>query len=253
MIKKILYIISVSLIIVTVSMKGLHALGLGGYLSGKGGMSTLTMDKTASSVDYGVGAGFVLDTAVATDKVMNYRLDMGYDNAVKSGIPFFSRWSMHRLSLANTIGFAFFKSTTLRLWMGPQIELACQFVKTKDKKTGIFENGFFSWSPIYKTRYHSLDYTIFTLGLGAVLGLNINTQGPFTMSIEIGVNTCVGIGPLHEKKREYVYAPGFFMPSLISSRARDTIFGKAEGLTRVSFMYRVDDRFVPVTPHNTDI
>jgi hypothetical protein len=251
MLKKYSIIICFSCFIVLSSISGLYALGVGGYISGKGGVSTLKIGDTNSSVDYSVGAGFVLDTAVATNEVFNYRLAVGYENSVKSGVPFFSTWSTHRISFSNVLGYAFYRSKYLRVWMGPQIGLACQFVNAKDKEIQSSPNTIG-----YRIRFHSDNFAIFSLGFGAVLGINVHPADNFTISFEIGINSNVGIGPRHEKRRDYTIAYGFpIMPTLVSSNSHDIIFGKAEGLARLSFIYRVGgvDIFVPEAPQNVDI
>jgi hypothetical protein len=91
--------------------------------------------------------------------------------------------------------------------------------------------------------------------LTAVLGVNVNPADNFTLSLEIGLNSNVGIGPYHEKKRDYTVTSLFIMPTLNSSKSHDMIFGKVEGLTRLSFIYRVGDgdMFIPEAPQNVDI
>lgn len=247
-------ILSCMVILMTVNV---NALGVGGYLSGKGGISTLKVPETSSSVDYLVGAGFVLDAAVATNDSMNYRLAVGYDNVIKSGVPFFSEWSMHRVSLSNVIGFAFFKNTFLRVWMGPQIELSYQLLKAKKVTTGLYVDED-EISSFYKIRNHSVTYSAFSLGLGGILGVNINTGGPFTISFEIGINTGIGIGPFHERIRKYTYynIPGFlvmWLPTRFSSSSKDEIIGKAEAMARLSFMYRFGEQYIRETPQNVDV
>src|SRR4030042_7001947 len=117
--KKQFVVICILFVSIPLSLQEIYALGLGGYLTGKGGVSTLRVEKTYSSVDYGPGAGFLLDTAVASNDHFNYRLNVGYENTIKSGTPFFGGWSMHRISISNTFGYAFFRSKYLRVWMGP--------------------------------------------------------------------------------------------------------------------------------------
>ncbi len=256
MIKKMITIMCIAHFLIAISATDIYALGIGGYLSGKGGISTLKVEETNSSVDYGVGAGFVLDTAVATNDSMNYRLAVGYDNMVKSGVPFFTDWSMHRVSISNVIGFAFFKNTFLRVWMGPQIELSYQLLKVNNTKMGFNVDG--ESSSFYKIRYHFINYSSFSLGLGGILGININTAGPFTISFEIGINTSIGIGPYQERIRKYTYftIPGFiemWMPSRNSSRSTDTIIGKAEAIARLSFIYRFSEQYNRETPQKVDL
>jgi hypothetical protein len=231
----------------------IYALGIGGYVTGKGGVSSIMAFDTSSDVEYAVGAGFILDTSVTKNKIFNYRLGFGYENIMKSGNSFFDKSCFHRISLSNTFGYAFIRSSVLRVWMGPQIELSNHFAIMNKRKTEVYPiivSGAYPIKKIVKSR----EVAAFSLGFGAVLGINLNFENQFSMGFEIGINTCLGVGKLKEKAKDYPFvAGGYYNIPDIKSSSIDVAFGKAEILTRLSFMYRVGDEFISETPQNVDI
>jgi hypothetical protein len=254
MLNKNIIIIYATFIIMCLSSNGLYALGVGGYAAGNGGISSLRMGEAKSNVQYGLEAGFILDTAVGLNQLFNYRLGVGYENTMKSGNAFFDRFSIHRVAVSNTFGYAFVRSKYLRVWMGPQIELACQFNKSNNMTRDIFPLPFppSNTMPLLISK-KSTDFAIFSLGFGAVLGININTNSPFSISFEIGINACLGIGPYKETNKECIIGPGVFMPNLNPSYSRNTSFSRVDAFTRLSFIYRVGETFISETPQNVDI
>jgi hypothetical protein len=221
----------------------LHALGIGFYTTGKAGVALWNTGKNGTVVNYGLGAGFVLDTAVASNELFNYRLNAGYENVIESGFPFFKKYSVNRITVSNAFGFGVVRIKYLRVWVGPQVELGCQFIKTSEHELEV--------SPLYISYLHnSIDYALFTIGIGAVLGININPGELFTMSFELGLNTFMGVGRYHVGKYSLNFGnlPGHtasFFPTVPSSSAYDRAFGKVEGLARLSFIFRIEDNYLP--------
>jgi hypothetical protein len=221
----------------------LHALGLGVYTTGKAGVALWNTGKNGTVVNYGLGAGFVLDTAVASNELFNYRLNAGYENVIESGFPFFQKYSVNRIAVSNAFGFGIVRIKYLRVWTGPQVEFGWQFINTSDR---VIEAN-----PLYISyKKNSIDYALFTIGIGAVLGININPGDLFTMSFEVGLNTFLGFGRYHvnESKISFINLPGGtvgIFPMIPSSNAYDRAFGKVEGLARLSFIFRIEDDFLP--------
>ncbi|MDM7985817.1 MAG: hypothetical protein QUS13_00635 [Smithella sp.] len=253
MLKKYIIIIYAAVIIVFLSFNGLYALGVGGYVAANGGISGLRTGDASSNVQYGLQGGFVLDTAVGLNQLFNYRLGVGYENAMKSGNSFFDQFSIHRVAASNTFGYAFFRSRHLRVWMGPQIELACLFNKSSYTSYNIFPLPLSPGNmPIQINRY-TTDFAIFSIGFGAVLGINIYYEGPFSIGFEIGFNACLGIGSHKDSNNQFIIAPGVFIPSINPSLSRTSSFGRVDGFTRICFIYRVGEIFVSETPRDVDI
>lgn len=246
----ILYVTCLCMVILPGS---LYAIGYGGYISGGGGVSTYRAGDSNSSVEYGLGGGFLLDTAVGLNEKFNYRLGVGYENAMKSGYSFFDIWSIHKIAVTNTFGYAFYRSKYLRVWMGPQIELAGRFIRIQNSTRDVYRHAIINGVPPLSVKNLSIDYSVFSFGFGAILGININTDTPLSIGFEIGFNACLGIGPFNEKKSDYVITSDFILPSQLSSKSRDVIFAKADAITRISFIYRVGETFISEMPNEVDV
>ena len=184
----------------------------------------------------------MLDTAVASNDVFNYRLAAGYDNAIESGGRFFNRYSANRVLLSNVFGFGVVRSKYIRLWAGPQLELGCQFNKVS--KSSYYYNSLFGLT----REKDVLDYAYFLLGIGAVMGLNINPGKVFTISLEIGLNTTLGFGK-HHAFDNYVWlireSGGYTVLPYTIGDSYDRAFGKVEGFSRLSFIFRIGDNYNP--------
>ncbi len=108
------------------------ALGVGLYTRGSGSISTMNFNPNkGGGVDYILGAGLVLDTAVAKNKHFNYRLYLGYDTVMDSGGRLFDKFNMHRAVFTNTFGFAVHASKYIRLWLGPVVSFQVQYGNAK--------------------------------------------------------------------------------------------------------------------------
>lgn len=118
------------------------------------------------------GAGFIFDTAVSSDRVFNYRLNLGlerneyeiddiYNNPGISGKFETSGWFM-----SHDFGFRIYNNRTVRVWMGPEVRLASVKGELKNNKD------------------YEIDFVSF--GLGPVLGLNINPGANISIVFKIG-------------------------------------------------------------------
>jgi hypothetical protein len=120
-----------------------------------------------------VGTDLTLDTAVAEDRLFNYRLNIGCTTTTAdSGFPSVNAYyRVNRFTWENTFGFALLRSSRLRVWAGPQISLCYEF-KSTDKSV--------------------CDAMLFNR-LGPVVGININTSNDVTVSLETGFRTGFGV------------------------------------------------------------
>lgn len=109
----------ITLIILFLTHINANATGFGFYTTAaNSGDATWDHWNNGSHSDTGIDQkefGIMLDTAVARDKLYNYRLqiafsDVSYDGADYDGI-----------SLMNTFGFGIVRTQSMRLWIGPQI------------------------------------------------------------------------------------------------------------------------------------
>ncbi|OHD72184.1 MAG: hypothetical protein A2W19_14845 [Spirochaetes bacterium RBG_16_49_21] len=136
--------------------------------------------------------------------------------------------------------------------MGPQVDLGYQFKSVS--------NRYLDGAPpiLFAYMMQSIDSKVFSLGFGAVLGINLNPGRLFTVSFEIGVTTSIGIGPYHKSEWGIMYLnmPPFSIgtaPILPENKSSDTAVGKAEGFARLSFIFRVGDTYVAEKPREIDI
>lgn len=102
-----------------------------------------------------IGTGMVLDTAVAQNRIFNYRLNIGYE---KLNIDFDEENVSDRLEsvvIDQDFGLAVYKSDSARIWFGPEQRI------------------FFS-------------HDEFGLGIGPVLGMNLHTSREVSLALKLG-------------------------------------------------------------------
>lgn len=156
-----------------------YALGIGSSVSyGYSTSSTLFDENKYYAHRYSMA--FILDTAVAMDKIFNYRLHIGAGYG-HGKIKFYGgdpdEWldlsathyeksnnlSFYDISCFSTFGFGIVRKEDVRFWIGPQIGL--NFSDT--------------------IKYYQ--YEALTLSLGPVLGLNVNSGDHFTWFFDAGL------------------------------------------------------------------
>lgn len=119
-----------------------------------------------------VGLGFVMDTAPADDRVLNYRLSIGIES-FKAELPWSTDLSMAGLAINNTFGFKVFRSREglVRLWLGPRIRLGFYY--------GNYDGDWFD---------EEADAFGAELGVAPVVGANFNIGRRLTIAGTIGYN-----------------------------------------------------------------
>lgn len=120
-------------------------------------------------IDYkpSAGVGIAFDTNLGRDRVFNYRLGLEYmkreidaeDGVSCSGDCDFGA----RLNMVHTFGFALLKTETVRLWMGPRINIAYEW------DSG--DNGYVREN--------------FELGVAPALGINVNLGRLVTLGADL--------------------------------------------------------------------
>jgi len=150
------------------------AIGLGFYLNPGifGGEADWTLETDYSAFDYEykkdtehTGYGFVLDTAVAKNKLFNYRLNLGMEEFTHKKGDSNTEYEFDSFVIDNTFGFAVFKNKLVRLWLGPQIRVS-------------FSDG--------ELKNSDRDISLFGFGIGPVFGANFNLGKVFTPAVTIG-------------------------------------------------------------------
>lgn len=119
------------------------------------------------------GIDLVFDTAVAKDQLFNYRANFECYTTTRRLNTLYENSSRdtNTIVFSNTFGFGFMRSHFLRLWAGPQISLAYEFI---NKNNRIYD-------PVLYTKF------------GAVVGANIHTIENMTISVEFGFRSGFGI------------------------------------------------------------
>jgi len=122
------------------------------------------------------GAGFVLDTAVSSDRVFNYRLNLGWerneykiDDVYKYIIhpDIYGKFETSGWFMSHDFGFRIFNNSKVRIWMGPQVRLSSTKGELKSNKN------------------YEIDFISF--GVGPVLGLNIHITSSMSILFKAGM------------------------------------------------------------------
>ncbi len=146
------------------------AIGLGGYLGYAGGSTSLdvededgvTWDRDADEDMLNIG--FVLDTAVSGDSVLNYRLNLGYTNVSATTDEDWD-YSLDGFQLINTLGIAIVKNKKVRIWAGPQLGFTSLYGGADD----------YDWN---------LEF--FGLIIGPVVGVNFHVNEKLSVGVDAG-------------------------------------------------------------------
>jgi hypothetical protein len=107
-----------------------HAYGIGGYVVLGGGDTAWESDDdyyttySDDSQDSFFGFGFILDTAVADDSLLNYRLNLGVEYWTMAFDKEDDDLSLTKLVITNTLGFGMMREDSYRIWLGPQLRVA---------------------------------------------------------------------------------------------------------------------------------
>ena len=145
-----------------------YSVGFGLFVNGGNAKSSwdgdfINSDSDGQHLDF----GFSIDTNLATDRLFNYRMELGrayweIDNVNNlSGDA-----DLDGLMLNQDFGFGGLVSDSVRLWLGPELRLTY----LNDERDGI--------SPT--------DFDLFGLGFGAAVGANINFPGRLTLAAKGG-------------------------------------------------------------------
>ncbi len=105
------------------------ASGMGGYLGISAGTLDIDWDlgvttQFKSEGDLlGLGAGFVYDTTVARDELVNYRVMAGYEYMDINLDNYSDDEVFHDIYIDNFIGFGVYRAENMRVWVGPELRI----------------------------------------------------------------------------------------------------------------------------------
>ena len=165
------------------------AAGLGFALSSGGGSSDWDVvdwvfDTTVeefSTDDSRDTFALVFDTTVAKNRLFNYRLSIGHENydADRGGDTF----EMDGWFMSHDFGFGIKRTENVRIWFGPQLRIS-----HVDGDT--YHTFAFSGSDPGKVE------DLLTVGIGPVLGINMNLPNSLTFTITAGILAMSSVGNL---------------------------------------------------------
>jgi hypothetical protein len=213
-----------------------HALGLGLYFTAGGGPAELTEDwdvdsdweryDTEGDKRY-FGGGFVLDTAVAKNRVFNYRLNVGLEGARYEADKIINEITddnltdliddyqidTSRLVFDNTFGFGVFRNRYVRIWLGPQLRFGYLWGDGDYKISG-------------DTR--RVDVWGGIAGIGAMGGINIHTGDAVSLGIDLGYRYSGYAGKIEKRGSGIIDSDPFF--------GNESVF-----FVNFSLLFRVND------------
>jgi len=149
-----------------------HAAGFGFYGSAGGGTADWTQGNISiHSRDFDkdtnhLGVGLVMDTAPARDKLFNYQLNIGYDRFGNRGGSAWGNVDFDGVAISNNFGFGAMISPTTRVWFGPELRV--------------------TWADGNPDKYANYKIHIFGVGIGPVIGVNLNYDEMHTLVLKMG-------------------------------------------------------------------
>ena len=200
--------------IVTDSM----AFGLGAFYSYGSGDSDVDIDDDYSTKeefdDERTGFGFVLDTTVATDRLFNYRLNIGYKQV---DLEYHNcELDLSGISIENTFGFGVFRNKALRIWLGPQINLS-------------YLTGDGNWGQADVD-----DVWTVGCGLGVVSGINIHAGPVVSICFDLGWRYNMNWGQMDYSYYDYYYGHYYY-----ESDTCDVTIDGHEIFATISILFRI--------------
>ncbi|MGB6019003.1 MAG: hypothetical protein WBF77_05350 [Sulfurimonadaceae bacterium] len=115
------------------------------------------------------GFGIAFDSNIGQDKLYNYRLGLEYSSAeldTVDGQTLPGTLTKDKFNIVNTFGFGVLRTKTVRLWVGPRINIQ-------------FENGVYDDGVVY------VEQDSFGIGLAAAAGVNVNLGRLVSLSADL--------------------------------------------------------------------
>lgn len=208
--------------------------GIGVYGSQSMGLSYWDIESDTEDIPGSYfGGGLLIDTAMAKDRLLSYRLGIGYERTKYDSFHGSSNLDLDRIVVSNTLGFGLFRHEKVRLWLGPQFRLSFNWgndnVRTYD------------FDPLLgyaqMTSEETFGFVRFDLGLA--LGANIHLPGNISLGIEFGPRAFLGYGEI--KYSEYITTSLFPMQERGVDKL-NYIYGY-ETFINVCILYRIRDEY----------
>jgi hypothetical protein len=144
------------------------AIGNGFYIQLGSGNADWTAEDEFDRWDFNsdtshFGAGFVLDTAAGTNRLFNYRLQLGYEKYTDTVQNSTAELQFDSFIIDQDFGFAMVRNKEFRFWLGPELRFAF---------LGESSDGY--------------DTSLFGVGLGPAVGIDFHTDSNVSMGIKSG-------------------------------------------------------------------
>jgi hypothetical protein len=176
------------------------------------------------------GAGLVFDTAVAKNRLINYRLKIGYESlnfdvddafykvggrTVHINTDDYSReLEMDGIMMEHAFGFGVIRGKRVRLWLGPEVRFA--YLGGRPKVGGDLQED--------------EEFEMYGFGFGPVVGLNLNLGSMVTLAWDTGFHYTLYFG-------EYTDSDGD------NEETADYDEKVSEFFANFSLIFRIDDKF----------
>ena len=174
-----------------------------------------------------VGFGIAFDSNIGKDKLFNYRIGLEYVNAEMdtSTIRGYTqscgghdRCDMTRINLVQTFGFGVLRTKTVRLWVGPRINIAWNY-RSNDYDAG------------YYTANES--EVAFEFGIAPAVGVNVNLGRVVSLAFDVDYRVAGVVGAWNDDGDTGSYS------------------GTVKGATaRFSLLFRFGEEFQKVAPQS---
>lgn len=181
-----------------------------------------------------VGFGFVLDTALAKDELINYRINVGFDPVFYKGSTK-HKLNQYKIYASNAFGFRLYQSKHVRIWSGPELALSYLYFK---KHFDLYEYA----DIITYNSYERLQGLM--VQIGGVVGFNFNLGDLITLGLEFGTNILdIGVGR-YRKKKISIYKFGIASKPYIPDihRSTNTVSLGADLNIKLSILFRFNDK-----------
>jgi hypothetical protein len=122
------------------------------------------------------GLGYLFDTNVARDALINYRVKLGYEYADINFDGISSSEATHMLHIDNILGFSPYRTKTLRFWVGPEVRVLYRWGDGSNLTKDLDGIG---------------------IGIGPVMGLNMHMSKNQSFSVSTGIRRSVFGGSWH--------------------------------------------------------
>ncbi len=192
--------------------------GIGLYFTGGGANASTSEIEGNLSLEMRntfLGGGFVYDSGPARNRLINYRLNAGFDSitldSLQSNIGGIgvSVPNLYRVNIINTFGLGIYRAPDLRFWLGPQV--SGHFLFQEESNLIAYSGG---------------------LQAGLALGLNINIRKSVSLAVDGGLRYGFTIGRAEVS-----------LFNIVSSERNFVNYG-FEGYGSVAVMYRIKDEFI---------